>query len=103
VLTVQGPSPLPDRANLPVSGRGFDPSTSIPLRDGMTVAAALWASGRRTWRITERGQMARGYYCGDGCCYDCRVVVDGEPNVRACQTAAEPGMRVATQVGFGAP
>jgi CubicO group peptidase (beta-lactamase class C family) len=33
VLTVHGPSPLPDRANLPVSGRGFDPSTSIPLRE----------------------------------------------------------------------
>ena len=76
---------------------------SIPLREGMTVAAALWASGRRTWRITERGQMARGYYCGDGVCYDCLIVVNGESNVRACQTAATMGMRVATQVGFGAP
>jgi predicted molibdopterin-dependent oxidoreductase YjgC len=79
----------------------FDGS-SIPLRGGMTVAAALWASGRRTWRITARGQMARGYYCGDGFCYDCLVVVDGPSNVRACQTEAQPGMRVATQVGFGA-
>ena len=79
----------------------FD-GTRIPLRDGMTVAAALWASGRRMWRITAHGQMARGYYCGDGFCYDCLVVVNGESNVRACQTAAETGMRVATQVGFGA-
>jgi predicted molibdopterin-dependent oxidoreductase YjgC len=76
---------------------------ALPQRRGMTVAAALWASGRRTWRITARGQMPRGYYCGDGFCYDCLVVVDGQSNVRACQTPAEPGMRVATQVGFGAP
>jgi predicted molibdopterin-dependent oxidoreductase YjgC len=79
----------------------FD-GASIPLRTGMTVAAALWATGHRTWRVTARGRMARGYYCGDGFCYDCLVVVNGESNVRACQTAAESGMRVATQVGFGA-
>ena len=33
VLTVEGPSPLPDRASVPVLGRGFDPSSSIPLRE----------------------------------------------------------------------
>ena len=33
VLQVQGPSPLPDRADVPVVGRGFDPSSSIPLRE----------------------------------------------------------------------
>jgi predicted molibdopterin-dependent oxidoreductase YjgC len=79
----------------------FD-GAKIPLRDGVTVAAALWASGRRAWRITERAKMARGYYCGDGFCYDCLVVVNGESNVRACQTAAESGMCVETQIGFGA-
>jgi len=75
----------------------------VPARAGMTVAAALWASGRRVWRITERGQMARGYFCGDGVCYDCLVSVDGQSNLRACLTTVEPGMRVTTQVGFGEP
>jgi len=80
----------------------FD-GASIAFRDGMTVAAALWASGRHAWRITDRGQMPRGYYCGDGVCCDCLIVVNGESNVRACQTTATTGMQVATQVGFGAP
>jgi hypothetical protein len=29
------------------------------------------------------------------------VVVDGQPNTRACQTAVRDGMRVETQHGFG--
>ena len=73
----------------------------VPFEAGMTLAAALWANGRRTWRITQRGQMPRGYYCGDGFCYDCLVVVDGQDNVLACQTPAQVGARVRTQVGFG--
>jgi hypothetical protein len=78
----------------------FD-GASIPLRSGQTVAGALWASGQRVWRITERGQQPRGYHCGEGFCYDCLIVVDGRANTRACQVLAEPGMRVETQLGFG--
>lgn len=33
VLTLQSTSPLPDRARVQVRGRGFDPSTYIPLRE----------------------------------------------------------------------
>jgi len=80
----------------------FD-GASVPLRGSITVAAALWASGRRTWRITERGKYPRGYYCGDGFCHDCLVTIDGASNQRACLTLAQPGMRVATQTGFGEP
>jgi 2Fe-2S iron-sulfur cluster binding domain len=74
----------------------------VPFRPGMTIAAALWASGRRAWRVTQRGQMPRGYYCGDGFCYDCLVLVDDRDNVLACQTPASVGARVRTQLGFGA-
>jgi hypothetical protein len=73
----------------------------VPIRDDQSVAAALWASGHRTLRVTARGQMPRAYYCGDGFCYECLVVVEGEPNTRACQTAARSGLRVETQIGFG--
>jgi len=83
-----------------VSAFEFDGAT-VAFEPGMSVAAALWASGRHSWRVTDRGQRQRGYYCGDGFCYDCLVTLDGRPGVRACQTAAERGMRVATQVGFG--
>jgi hypothetical protein len=76
---------------------------AVPFRRGMTVAAALWASGERSWRRTARGEMPRGYYCGSGFCYDWLVSIDGRSNLRACQTLARPGLRVARQVGFGAP
>ena len=43
----------------------------------------------------------RGVFCGMGVCFDCLVVIDGEPSRRACVTFAREGMRVETQVGFG--
>jgi hypothetical protein len=78
----------------------FD-GAAVPVLPEQTVAAALYASGRRVLRVTARGRAPRGYYCGDGSCYDCLVVVDGRANVRACQTPARPGTRVETQLGFG--
>jgi hypothetical protein len=73
----------------------------VPFRPGSTLAAALWAAGQRSWRLSHRRMQPRSYYCGDGFCYECLLVVNGETNVRACQTLAEPGLQVATQVGFG--
>jgi predicted molibdopterin-dependent oxidoreductase YjgC len=69
---------------------------------GETVAAALFAAGRRVLRTTAVTQSARGVFCGMGVCFDCLVVIDGEPNRRACMTFARDGMRVETQTGFGA-
>jgi aerobic-type carbon monoxide dehydrogenase small subunit (CoxS/CutS family) len=74
---------------------------AVPFRSGQTLAAALWAIGQTVWRETAGRAEPRGYYCGDGFCYDCLVVVNGRGNVRACQTLAEPGMHVATQRGYG--
>jgi predicted molibdopterin-dependent oxidoreductase YjgC len=65
--------------------------------EGRTVAAALLALGRRTWRYTGRRGEPRGLFCGMGVCFDCLVRVNGRPNVRACQTPVEEGMRVQTQ------
>ena len=73
----------------------------VSARPGQAVSAALWASGQRVCRVTARLQMPRGYYCGDGSCYECVVVVDGQPSTRACETAAQPGLRIETQIGFG--
>ena len=44
----------------------------------------------------------RGVFCGMGVCFDCLVVIDGEPSRRACVTFVTEGMRVETQIGFGA-
>ena len=66
---------------------------------GETVGAALVAAGVTTFRTTRIGAKPRGIFCGIGICFDCLVVVDGKPNLRACVTLATPGMVVLIQNG----
>ena len=61
---------------------------------GETVGAALAALGQRAVRLSEKYGDLRGLFCGMGVCQECRVSVDGVPNVRACMTPVSPGMRV---------
>lgn len=69
----------------------------IVAYEGETVAAALLASGIRTFRHTTGHDAPRGIFCGMGICFDCTMTVNGVPNVRTCVTPAEPGMKVETQ------
>lgn len=62
---------------------------------GETVAGALLAAGVRTLRHEENGGGPRGLFCGMGICFECRMVIDGQANRRACMTAVVPGMKVA--------
>lgn len=68
--------------------------------EGETIAAALLAAGKRVLHVTEVGST-RGIYCGIGLCNGCLVTVNGIPNVRACATRVEPGLKVETQQGPG--
>jgi predicted molibdopterin-dependent oxidoreductase YjgC len=52
---------------------------------GQTIAAALIASGRSSWRTT------RGLFCGIGACFDCLVTVNGTRSARACLITAAAG------------
>lgn len=61
-----------------------------------SVAAALIASGRLRLRFSRSGQP-RGVYCGIGHCFECRVSVNSEPDVRACLRPVESGMCVETE------
>jgi len=64
---------------------------------GDTIASALYAAGIRAWRRARPGDE-RGLLCGIGLCFDCLVTVDGAANLRACQVAARPGMKVETNL-----
>jgi hypothetical protein len=64
---------------------------------GDTIASALYAGGKRSWRKTRLGED-RGLLCGMGICFDCVLSVDGVSNVRACQTLVRDGMVVATNI-----
>jgi len=68
----------------------------IAARKGQTIAEALLASGLRVFRRTKQN-APRGVYCGIGICFECRMIVNGIPNVRTCMTPAEPGCEIATQ------
>lgn len=69
--------------------------------EGEMIAAALWASGRKTLRYTKKDNKPRGIYCGIGRCTDCVMIVDGVPNVRTCVTPVREGMVIRTQKGLG--
>jgi predicted molibdopterin-dependent oxidoreductase YjgC len=66
---------------------------------GETVATVLLAEGHVATRTTVGGSP-RGVFCGMGVCFDCLVVVDDEPNARACVTWVREGMRIARQNGL---
>jgi hypothetical protein len=74
---------------------------AVPFEPGQTVAAALVASGIRSWRRTRLEGRPRGLLCGIGICFDCLILADGRPNQRACLLLAQPGMVLHTQEGTG--
>ena len=73
----------------------------VQAHPGETIAAALLAAEVRQFRSTAKSGLPRGLYCGMGVCWECLVMVDGQPSARACMTEARPGMRVETQQGVG--
>ena len=79
----------------------FVDGAEVRAYEGESIAAALFASGRRFTRWTAQTGEPRGYFCGMGVCQDCLVTADGRPNVRACVTPVRDGMRVESQRGLG--
>ncbi len=71
--------------------------TEIPIREGDTIAAALYRSGVRVFSRSFKYHRPRGLYCSAGDCPNCLVTVDGEVNVRSCECRAKPGQKVARQ------
>lgn len=70
-----------------------------PVRacEGETIASALTAAGHWVFQKTRKKNEPRGVYCNIGVCHSCLVVVNGERNVRACQTTVLSGLRVEMQ------
>jgi predicted molibdopterin-dependent oxidoreductase YjgC len=69
--------------------------------EGEPVAAALRAAGVLIHRYTKKRHEPRGIFCAIGRCTDCVMIINGQPNVRACVTPLEEGMTVKTQHGAG--
>jgi sarcosine oxidase, subunit alpha len=71
----------------------------VGAREGGPVAVALWAAGYRVLRRTADRKRPRGLFCAAGICQDCLIVIDGQPNLRACVTPVRDGMRVELPAG----
>jgi sarcosine oxidase subunit alpha len=65
--------------------------------EGDTVASALCASGVGIFSRSFKYHRPRGLLCVSGQCPNCMVNVGGEPNIRACMTEVEDGMKVHRQ------
>ncbi len=68
---------------------------AVTVPAGITVAAALLNDGARRFRSDLEG-AARAPLCGMGSCMECRVVIDGRAEQRACLVLVVEGMRVET-------
>jgi D-hydroxyproline dehydrogenase subunit gamma len=64
---------------------------------GQSIAGILLANNVIDWRTTSSNHAPRGLFCGIGVCFDCVVMVDGIPDVRACQRRARGGEYIERQ------
>ena len=64
---------------------------------GDTVASAVYAAGTRVFSRSFKYHRPRGILCCAAACPNCLVSAGGEPNVRACARAVEPGLEVRSQ------
>jgi sarcosine oxidase subunit alpha len=71
----------------------------VPIRDGDSVASALYRDGVRTFNRSHKSHRRRGLYCLTGDCPNCLINVDGMPAVRSCCTPARAGMTVKRETG----
>lgn len=69
----------------------------ISCRPDTSIAAALWENGIRHLSHSHKFGHHRGLTCARGHCTACLMRVDGEPNVRTCETPVRAGQVVQTQ------
>jgi len=69
---------------------------------GISLAAALLASGVRSTRSSVVSASPRAPFCMMGVCFECLVEVDGQASCQACLLPVREGMRVRSQQGVRA-
>ena len=73
----------------------------VAARRGESVTSALLAAGRPLLSRSAKYHRPRGPFCLSSSCAACLVRVDGEPNVRACETPCRDGLTVESQNALG--
>ena len=70
---------------------------SLEVPAGTIVAAAVARAGFGAFRKSVANHP-RGPLCGMGICMECRVLINGQPHCRSCQTLCAEGMEIRTEV-----
>lgn len=71
----------------------------LKVPPGISIAAALLASGVRHTRETPVNGSNRAPFCMMGVCFECLLEVDGVPNRQGCMTLVSDGLKVRYQRG----
>lgn len=87
------PSSAADMVSFRVEGQ------IVTARAGESVAAAVLAAGLGPTRTTPVSDSPRAPYCMMGACFECLMVIDGQPNTQGCMTPVAEGMVVGFQHG----
>ena len=85
-----------DLVSISINGK----TTEVPA--GETVAAAILASSNlHVTRTTTISNSPRAPFCLMGVCYECLMVINGQPNQRSCKVLVKQGMIIESQQGPG--
>ena len=85
----------PRTVRLMVDGR------PVEAAEGMRLAALLLTLDDRPFRAAPVSGGPRAPYCMMGVCFECLMVIDGEPDRQACMVRVADGMAVERQSGAG--
>lgn len=80
---------MSDNINIKINGK------EISVSPRTVVATALAGEGITNFRRSVKGKP-RAPLCGMGVCFECRVTINGQPNIRSCQVLCEEGMEIVT-------
>ena len=75
---------------------------TVQVPKGESVAAAVLVHGPGHTRTTPVSGAPRAPFCMMGVCFECLMVIDGQPNQRACRERVHEGMTIERQHGTGA-
>lgn len=64
---------------------------------GEPVAMSLWAEGYRILGWNEETGAPRSVVCAIGHCFECRMIIGGQRDQRACLTPVSEGLAVERQ------
>ena len=72
----------------------------LKARPNDSVAAAVATAGLDRTRTSPITDEPRAAYCMMGVCFECLMIVDGQPSQQTCQILVREGMKVECQIGW---